>query len=430
MANLKLLKENFTLIGNAKISKDTDKYVKTEPSGKNGWTKKTINLGIQISDTNRIYVNQEAGFWSDEAVERTKDAVGNDSNGKPNKKQNWVYNGETKDVEVDGVVKPQWVADNIAFEDRFKPELIEKVPYYKRIRVSLEPEMVGVNDEQGNISTTVKKDDKGNIVYKEKDFLFIGDAIDYIKDHLSNDQRIYVFGQTEIYQYINSHDNKLKTIFNRRISQIRVAREDEENQAVGTTNFYFEKDGFDKSDFSKTKKYSIQGYRTYQNDEKKVVPVPVEYTLDFSSPNVDWENEDIKAQVEYLVDVFESAKKDKVYTTQWRYMLFEGSEEKELTEKDLSKDLQKRVKLGFITLEQAIKQMRNGAIGDKIKITKLVMPLGEENKEETDFTSEDLIPPVIENKVSKVEEKSKEEVTEKKEKEKDDITKKFDSMFK
>lgn len=422
MSDLKQVSESFVLVGNAIINRDPEKYVKTEASGKNGWMKKTINLGVKVSDTNKIYVNQEAGYWSDETVEKTKNETGKDAKGKPKKKENWIYNGSM----VDG----EWVADNIAFEDRFKKEYIDKLPYYKKIRVALEPETVGVNDDEGNITNVIKKDDKGNIVYKEKEFLFVGDAIDYIKTYLNHDQRIYVYGQTEIYQYINSHDNQLKTIFNRRISQIRVAREDEENQAVGTTNFYFDKDSLDKSDFKNTKKYSITGYRTFQNDEKKVVPVPINYTLDFSNPNVNWEDEDIKAQTEYLLEVFESAKRDKVYLTQWRVMLFEGSEEKELTEKDLSKDLLKRVKLKFITLEQAIKQMRGNAVGDRIKEIKLVMPLGDENKTETEYSVEDLIPPPIENKVNKVEEKAKEEISEKQEEVKTNITAKFDAMFK
>jgi hypothetical protein len=150
--------------------------------------------------------------------------------------------------------------------------------------------------------------------------------------------------------------------------------------------------------------------------------------LDFSNPNVNWEDEEIKERVEYLVDVFESAKRDKVYLTQWRYMLFEGNEEVEVTEKDLSKDLQKRIKLGFITLEQAIKQARGSSIGDKVKEIKLVMPLGEDDKVEMeDLTTDDLIPPPIEeNKITNIETKKDEAV----EKQKSDVTAKFDSMFK
>jgi hypothetical protein len=425
MAKLKNLYESFTLVGNAMISRDAEKFVKTEASGKGGWMKKTINFGVKISDTNKIYVNHEAGYWSDETVEKTKNETGVDAKGKSKKKENWVYNGS--------MVDEKWVADNIAFADRFKKEFTDKINYQKKIRVALEPEMVGTNDDQGNIATTVKKDDKGNIVYAEKEFIFIGDAIDYIKTHLTHDQRIYIYGQTEINQYVDK-ENQLRTIFNRRISQIRIAREDEENQAVATSNFYFEKEGFDKSDFKNTKKYSITGYRTFQNDEKKIIPVAINYTLDFSSPNVDWEDEDNKSRVEYLVSVFENVKRDKVYLTQWRTLLFEGSEEVELTEKDLSKDLQKRVKLKFITLEQAIKQMRGNAVGDKIKEIKLVMPLGDEDMtdmtESDGYTLDDLIAPPIENKANKVEEKAKEEKTEKQEEVKNDVTKKFDAMFK
>ena len=422
MSNLKQVNETFTLVGEALINKDATKYVKIEPQGKNGWMKKSINLGVKVSDTNRIYIGQEAGYWSDEAVKNTKDLTGKDERGKSKKKENLVYNGETDD-------KGEWIADNIAFADRFTQESQDKIPYYKKIRVALEPEVINTNDDEGNIVQQIKKDANGQTVYKEVEFLFIGDAIDYINQHLTNGQKIYVYGQTEINQYINPHDNQLKTVINRRIQQIRIAREDEENEAVGVTNFYFDKDSFDKSEFKKDKKYYITGYRTFKNEKKEIVPVPISYVIDCSNTNVDWEDEEIKARMDYLIDVFESAKKDTVYLTQWRYMIFEGNTEQELTEKDLSKDLQKRVKLKFITLEEAIKQARGSSLGNKIKEEKLVMPLGEESRVEMeDYTTDFLIPPAIEEqKVDKIE-----ATVEKKEDEKPpvDVTKKFDAMFK
>lgn len=424
---LKTLTQSFVLIGNAMIPRDSEKYSATTPSGKGGWMKKTINFGVKITDQNRIYASQETGFWSDEIVEKTKNETGKGENGKAKKKENFVYNGKNV-LQEDGVTS-EYVADNIPFADRFLQENIDKVDYGKRIRVSLEPEMVKTNDDNGDLVDTVKTDSDGNIVYKQKEFIFIGDAIDYIKQHLKNDQKIYVYGKEEINQYISTKSNKLVTNTSRRISQIRVAREDEENEATGTANFLFEKDSFDKSDFKKTKKYYVQGFRTYKDDDKKIVPVPTTYILDFSNPNVDWEDEEIKERAEYLKEVFtEGAKKDKVYQTQWRVKLFEGSEEVELTEKDLSKDLQKRIKLGFISKEDAIKQMRKGGVGDRIKEIKLIMPLGEEDKVETEFELDELIPPSIDDKLSKMAEKKEEKKVEETKKV-EDITKKFDSMF-
>ena len=421
MSNLKAVNESFTLIGEALINKDVTKYIKDEPQGKNGWMKKSINLGVKVAETNRIYVGNEAGYWSDATVKATKDLTGKDERGKAKKKENFVYNGENND-------KGEWIADNIAFADRFSKEALEKVPYYKKIRVALEPQVVETNDDSGEFVKEVKKDVDGNIMYKEVEFLFIGDAIDYIKEHLKVGQRIYVSGQTEINQYVNQHDNKLKTVLNKRIQQIRIAKDSEENEATGITNFYFDKDSLDKSEFKKDKKYYIQGYRTFKDDKKEIIPVPIGYILDCSSPTVDWESEEIKSRVEYLLDVFESAKKDTVYSTSWRYLIFEGNAEQELTAKDLSKDLQKRVKLGFITLEKAIQQMRGSSLGDKIKEEKLVMPVGEFDRVEMeDYTTDDLIPPAIEEqKVDKIDSSS----DKKEEKPPVDVTKKFDAMFK
>lgn len=304
MTKLRVLRENFTLIGGAIINKDAEKYVKTDAMGKNGWMKKTINLGVKVSDLNKIFVGLEAGFWSDEAIEKTKDLTGKDERGKDKRKQNWIYNGEM----VDG----EWKADNIPFGQRFEKEMMDKIPYYNRIRVAIEPETIAEDDGNGNMVSKPKTDDNGNTICKEKEFIFAGDAIDYIQKHLKHDQRIYIYGHSEINQYVNK-ENQVKTNINRFIDQIRLAKHDEENTAEGTTNFYFEKEGFDKSDFKKTRKYLIEGYKTYQNEDKVVVPVKSSFILDFSNPNVDWENEEIQERVKYLTDVFETAKKDCVY---------------------------------------------------------------------------------------------------------------------
>lgn len=426
MANLKQLGQTFILVGEAVIPKDSDKYVKEVANGNGGWMKKTINFGVKITDQNKIFVNQEVGYWSEDIIEKTKNEVGLGENGKPKKKENWIYNGENVKQE-DGSYK--YIADNIHFSDRFLQEKIDKVDYNKKIRVALEPEIVISHDDEGNEIKKEKIDDKGNIVYKQVEFLFIGDAIDYIKNNLKHGQKVYIYGREEINQYVSKKTNKLVTNTNRRISQIRVANSDEEKQAIGTINFLFEKDSFDKSDFKNTNKYSIVGYRTYKDDEGNVVPVPTQYVLDFSNPNVNWDDEEIKERVSYLTEVFtEGVKRDKVYQTKWRAKLFNGTEEVELTEKDLSKDLQKRVKLGFITKEQAIKQMRGSSVGNKIEEIKLVMPIGEEDKVETEYELDDLIPPSIDDKLSKIESKAEEKKAEETKKV-EDITKKFDAMF-
>ncbi|KGM93544.1 phage-like protein [Clostridium botulinum C/D str. DC5] len=424
MANLQQVNENFILVGEARINKDLDRYVKTEPSGKNGWMKKRLNLGVKISDTNNIYVGLEAGFWSDEAIERTKNETGKDERGKDKKKQNWIYRS---DKQEDGTNK----TTKIPFDKRFDEDVIETIPYFNKITVALENEIANVNGDNGKLIKQTKTDSNGNPILIQKEFIFTGDAIDYIQKHLKNGQKIYMYGHTEINQYVNKM-GELKTNFNRVIDQIRLARKDEENQAIGTTNFYMTKDSFDKSDFKHSRKYYIQGHRTYKREDKVVVPVPVTYILDFSNPKVNWEDEAIKERVEYLTGVFaENIKRDKVYKTSWRYMIFEGNSEVELTEKDLSNDLKKRVKLGFITLEQAIKQMRGNSIGNKIKELRLVMPVGEEDKTlMEEYEIEDLVPPVIENKVNEVEEKAKQEEEEKQEQVKQDVTAQFDAMFK
>lgn len=411
MALTKTTSKSFVIIGEANIPRDLTKYVSNVPSGKNGWMKKTINFGIKVTQQNRLFVNQEAGYWSDATVEKTKNETGKGENGKPKKKVNMIYNGNNV-LQADGITRV-YEADNIPFEDRFLQENIDKVDYGKKIRVSLEE----VEDENGNIT------------YKDVEFLFIGDAIDYIQKHLKDKQRIYVYGKTEVSQYVNTKTNQIVTKNDRRINQIRVAREDEVNEATETVTFLFTKDSFDKSSVKKEKKYYIQGYEVYKDDDKKFVPVPTTYIIDVSNPNVDWEDEKVKAKVEYITGVFtDGLDKDKVYQTQWRSKMFEGNEEVELGEKDLTKDLQKRVKLGFIDLEGAIKQMRGSSIGDKIKESRLVMPIGEESRIETDYEEEDLIPPSIDDKLANIS-KKKEEIKVETAKVVENISAGFDALF-
>ena len=86
MTILENTKNNFNIIG--KVVFNPEKSCKDEKVGKNGWMKKTANIGIRTGAGNTVYVSCEGGYWNDETVEATANLDGVDANGKPKKKVN------------------------------------------------------------------------------------------------------------------------------------------------------------------------------------------------------------------------------------------------------------------------------------------------------------------------------------------------------
>jgi hypothetical protein len=164
----------------------------------------------------------------------------------------------------------------------------------------------------------------------------------------------------------------------------------------------------------------------YEKNLKKSIPIPIDFKIDLK--NVNFEDPKHKARAEYLENVFTDIKKKSIYQTQWKVKFIEGSEIAPITEKDLNKDLKQRVELGFITMEEAFDTVRKNKVGDRVKEIKLIMPIGEESKVETDYTEEDFVVPELPD-ASDVKQKVEEVKETNKQEEKQSVEDQFTSLF-
>ena len=397
MTILENTKNNFNIIG--KVVFNPEKSCKDEKVGKNGWMKKSANIGIRTGAGNTVYVSCEGGYWNDETVKATANLDGVDSNGKPKKKVNLIYHGSMGE---DGT----WVADNIPFEKRFEQESIDKIPYYNRIKVAIVP-ILKEEVVNGEIVKQKQVDDNGYVVCEEKTFIFAGDAVDYLKANLKKDMIVRVYGKTEINQYTNK-ENQLQTRRNKLFTEIRLMDIPEsEFTSSGSEEFYFTKGCVDKSEFNKTGKVYIEGYNVY-TDKKKRKPVMNIYTMsiaDYIFEDDNGNKEMALARFDYMLKIFtEGLKKDQVYKTKFSVKYVNGTEVAEVTEKDLSDDMKMRIQLGLISLEDALKMYQREGMADKESVfeTRLIMPNGVNSRELIEDATEDDLLPVVEESTNAI----------------------------
>ena len=397
MTILENTKNNFNIIG--KVVFNREKSCKDEAVGKNGWMKKSANIGIRTGAGNTVYASCEGGYWNDKTVKATANLDGVDSNGKPKKKVNLIYHGSMGE---DG----KWVADNIPFEKRFEQESIDKIPYYNRIKVAIVP-ILKEEVVNGEIVKQKQVDDNGYVVCEEKTFIFAGDAVDYLKANLKKDMIVRVYGKTEINQYTNK-ENQLQTRRNKLFTEIRLMDIPEsEFTSSGSEEFYFTKGCVDKSEFNKTGKVTIEGYNVY-TDKKKRKPVMNIYTMsiaDYIFEDDNGNKEMALARFDYMLKIFtEGLKKDQVYKTKFSVKYVNGTEVAEVTEKDLSDDMKMRIQLGLISLEDALKMYQREGMADKENVfeTRLLEPNGVNPRELIEDATEDDLLPVIEESTNAI----------------------------
>lgn len=138
---------SFSVYGKAKVSADT--FPDESTTSNSGWVYKRVSFPVRTDSGNSVYVQMMGGHSSDNPV---------------------VY-AFNKDNEL---LRIKW-------DLRDNEEVLSNVAERSFIRVRLE------------------KDDKGTLV--ERKFISELDAIEYMAEHLKNDDEVYVGGQVEYQKY-------------------------------------------------------------------------------------------------------------------------------------------------------------------------------------------------------------------------------------
>lgn len=162
---------SFRLCGKVSISEDT--FPKEDKKSASGWKYRRSSFPVKVGDSNLIYVQMMGGRSSDNPVV-------------------YVMNKDNK-------------ATTINWDLRNNEEVLENISPRSFMRFYLE------------------KDESGKLV--EKRFISEIDAIEYLSEHLKNDEKVKVNGQIEYSHY----NGQIQRSFN--ITSISLAKDDDENYA-------------------------------------------------------------------------------------------------------------------------------------------------------------------------------------------------------
>lgn len=344
----------FTLIGKPVINDYTFKI--NAKSEKSDWIYNSMNLGVNCGETHGVVYAEMMGGYSENGENRIY-AFG--------KKEDGSVNKEDKIV--------------IPWEDRLNDAYIEEVSNANLISVGLE------------------KTNKDK-VYREK-FLSEYDAIEYIKEHLTEDMVIVVTGSL-VYSIYNEVVQVRKKITN-----IVLAEKPEETEFKATfvQSVLIDKDSASLKNIDKDKGVmfidvrvldyikevngvEVRGYYPYNKQ--------FEYAMDFSN----------QAQCKKRMDRFFKVKSGYIKQVNFEGEFIEGGAVTKATLDDLSEDMRDLIDMGLYTEEEALAKCSSNGSRERRMVLKrpAVKNVGEDSVGvmqvfEDRYTEEDLILDCLKN---------------------------------
>jgi hypothetical protein len=346
----------FEFIGKLVIGKESEKFKPYEViTSAKGWVTKRLLFNV-IAGDNRHMLESKGGYFKDESGKIfTFSKAGKDDNGNQIK-------GEKLEV---------------AWKDRFKPEIIENVAEFKKFVVDLEE-----YGRRFKLEKAVEKKNDGTLIDEEllelgvddveksledskkkrKEFIAEADFTEYLHKVVSsgkiNDKLFRVLG--------NIVDSEYNGKFYRKLVPTRVylAEKDAKPSSIGQITVFFNKDSLDSNSLKDKKKYYVNGFvRDYDNNRKVEVPCPIQLVIDTTK---DEENETNKKLNSMFVKQF--TVKDKTWKEIGvKVKMLDGAQKTDITE-DMLNDFQKELlELGAITMDDIRKELGKDIYGEKIQ---------------------------------------------------------------
>lgn len=330
---------NFTLIGQPKISNDyTFKF--NQESEKSDWVYNSMNLGVWCGEKfGTVYAELMGGY------------------GKDSKNQIYAH-GKKEDGTDD--FEAQIVVD---WEDRFNEDVLENIGEFSFITVGLE------------------KTDKGSTFYKK--FLSAYDAIEYIKEHLTEDMVVNVKGSLKYSSYNETVQVR------KNITSIVLSKVDDVSKYAArfTQTVLLDKDSASLKSIDKDKGVMyidarvldfLKEYKGIKlinaKGEPKGGQFPYRKQFEFE---LNLENEQ---QCKTIHEKLLKVKKDVTQIT-FEGELIEGGAVVTATWDDLPKDIQDLVNMGMYSMEEALaKCTANGSRERRMVLKKPVIKLVGEDK--------------------------------------------------
>lgn len=306
----------FNLVGKAVIRDYT--FTMEASSNNSDWVYNRLNLQVDCGDNGTINAELMGGY------------------GTGKKRENKIYvhgkkkNEDGKDIDD---YSNQFTVD---WDDRLDEDMFDEIGDNCFITVGLE------------------KDKKGNTFYKK--FLSPYDAIEYIKEHLTDGTIINVKGNLSYSEYKDNTQIK-KEIISVVLSKVT---EEKDFKAVFQQTVLIDKDSIKKYDSDKNA-FPIECYipeyvsRIQTEDEKIDVPKNQRNIVFKKTFDYDCGNKESERILTFLKKHF-TVKKDNVFEVTFEGTITKSGSLQTVTLKDLPDDIQELVEIGAYTEEEAIEK--------------------------------------------------------------------------
>ena len=319
---LKKGQASFQLIGEAKIS---DYTFKIEEQSNSGWIYNNMNLGVDCGNGNVVYADMMGGYSS------VNDSL--------------IYVHGKKENDAGKEVDDYENRFTIDWDDRFDQDIIEQVGNQCFITVGLE------------------KDAKDKTFTKK--FLSSYDAIEYIKEHLTDGTVINVKGNLKYSLYQENIQVK------KEITSVFLSKVDDQSKYSATfqQSILVDKDSigkYDKESGSFPITAYVIDYVGKYGEDKIEIKQNVAFSKVFQFEVVE---SDLEKGIKLLAKMFK-AKKDNVNEITVEGIIVEGQAKVNITIDDVPEDIRELIELGAYTEEEALAKCAVGSNREKKMIIK------------------------------------------------------------
>ena len=319
---LKKGQASFQLIGEAKIS---DYTFKIEEQSNSGWIYNNMNLGVDCGNGNVVYADMMGGYSS------VNDSL--------------IYVHGKKENDAGKEVDDYENRFTIDWDDRFDQDIIEQVGNQCFITVGLE------------------KDAKDKTFTKK--FLSSYDAIEYIKEHLTDGTVINVKGNLKYSLYQENIQVK------KEITSVFLSKVDNQSKYSATfqQSILVDKDSigkYDKESGSFPITAYVIDYVGKYGEDKIEIKQNVAFSKVFQFEVVE---SDLEKGIKLLAKMFK-AKKDNVNEITVEGIIVEGQAKVNITIDDVPEDIRELIELGAYTEEEALAKCAVGSNREKKMIIK------------------------------------------------------------
>ncbi len=245
---------------------------------------------------------------------------------------------------------------DVDWDDRFDEDIVSKVANYRKYIVDL-------GEDHGG----------------RQEFITVYDMIEHLRKYLPEyDGRVVVTGQ-----FTRDWYAKKKMYFSKfRVQNVFAAPDERKSRLLITADLFYNKDGFDDSDFDENKKITLDCYiEQYINKDEGRKYVPIQVV--FSGAKYDMENERHKKLFDYKMkyikpnEIIVDGNTVKLKPTQfvhipWEMVLLRGAEEADFDESMLTDSQREQVELGIKTVDDF--RPKGNIYGDRIDEFRLFDP--------------------------------------------------------